>query len=210
MGLMGKNVMFTLRDRVTGEVFDAGLLLEMLSDYAKPRNRITRLIEEGEIVRIRRGLYIFGKHWRRGPIHRELLANLIYGPSYVSTYSALAFYGKIPERVESVTSTCMKRSKSFETPLGLFAYTSLSKTKYATGVDRLELTPGQFCLIASPEKALADLVAPIRDISTPEEMDIYLREDLRLDSVEALNQTRLHEIAKVYGNQRVDLLLEVT
>ena len=48
-------------------------------------------------MRIRKGLYAFGEPLRRAPISRELLANLIYGPSYISLDYALSYHGLIPE-----------------------------------------------------------------------------------------------------------------
>ena len=43
----------------------------------------------GGIVRVKKGLYVFGLDYRRGAWSREVLANLIYGPSYVSLDYAL-------------------------------------------------------------------------------------------------------------------------
>ena len=40
----------------------------------------------------------------KSPLSREVLANLIYGPSYISLEYGLQHYGLIPERVEIVTS----------------------------------------------------------------------------------------------------------
>jgi len=41
-----------LRREVTGEVFDYQVLTTALSDYSKPRDKITRLLASGAIVRI--------------------------------------------------------------------------------------------------------------------------------------------------------------
>jgi predicted transcriptional regulator of viral defense system len=65
-------------------------------------------------------LYIFGDEERRGPYSRELLANLMYGPTFISLESALAFYGLIPERVEAMLSVTTGRSREFDTPVGRF------------------------------------------------------------------------------------------
>ena len=91
------------------------------------------------------------------PISRELLANLIYGPSYISLDYALSYHGLIPERVETVTSVTLGRSRTFTTPYGMFSYRRLSQSRYAVGGLLAEHGDLSF-LIASPEKALADKV----------------------------------------------------
>ena len=70
-----------IRDKVDHEVFDYQVLLDVLAAYRKPRDRIARLVADGEIVRVKKGLYVFAAPFRRNPIVREQLANLIYGPS---------------------------------------------------------------------------------------------------------------------------------
>jgi predicted transcriptional regulator of viral defense system len=92
-----------IRAKIHGEIFDYQVLLDTLSGYRKPRDKITRLLAAGAIVRIKKGLYCFGDPFRKEPISREHLANLIYGPSYISIDYALSYYGLIPERVETIT-----------------------------------------------------------------------------------------------------------
>jgi len=78
-----------IRSHITREVFDYQVLLDALSEYRKPRDKITRLIAGGVIVRIKKGLYCFGEPFRRESIRREYVANLICGPSCVSLEYAL-------------------------------------------------------------------------------------------------------------------------
>jgi len=90
-----------IRRQIPTEEFDYQALSDCLKDYARPRDRISDLIKSGVIVRVKKGLYIFGSDYSRGPYSRELLANLMYGPSYVSLDYALGYYALIPERVEN-------------------------------------------------------------------------------------------------------------
>ena len=115
----------SLRHSVDSDVFDYQQLTDCLTDYAKPRDKIRAMLKAGEIIRVKKGLYVFGEGQRRRPWAREVLANLIYGPSYISLDYALSHYGFIPERVEVVTSVTAARSRRFETPLGLFTYRSM-------------------------------------------------------------------------------------
>ncbi|HSW71384.1 MAG TPA: hypothetical protein VLH77_05335 [Gammaproteobacteria bacterium] len=57
--------------------------------------------------------------------HPFELAQYIYGPSYISLESALSFHKLIPETVYTVTSTTVKRSREFQTPLGVYSFLHL-------------------------------------------------------------------------------------
>jgi hypothetical protein len=54
------NAIAQLRRNVGGEVFDYQVLLDALAGYRKPRDRITRLLASGAIIRVKKGLYCFG------------------------------------------------------------------------------------------------------------------------------------------------------
>ena len=72
--------MRSLRQKIGREEFDYPALMAAMSRYSNPRDRVTTLIRSGDIIRVKKGLYVFGEHFRRRPYSRELLANLIYGP----------------------------------------------------------------------------------------------------------------------------------
>jgi predicted transcriptional regulator of viral defense system len=77
--------------------------------------------------------------------------------SYVSLQSALAYYGMIPEYVPVTTSVTTKRPTHWETPIGIFSFRHI-QVDFFDG-DRLEnIGEGQQAFIASPEKALLDLI----------------------------------------------------
>ena len=152
-----------IRKLVPFEEFDYQILLQALSGYARPRGKITDLIRKRHIIRVKKGLYIFGKDHRKAPYSREVLANLIYGPSYISLEYALQYYGLIPECVEAFTSVTPGLSRKFYTPIGLFLYRKIPLEAFRTGMDRLEMADGRSFLIALPEKALADKVQSERD-----------------------------------------------
>ena len=111
-----------IRARIPAEIFDYQTLVDAAKELAYPRNKINDLLRQGVIVRVKKGLYVFGDRQRRHPYSKELLANLVYGPSYVSLDYALAYHGLIPERVEALTSVTPNRPRRFDTPVGLFTY----------------------------------------------------------------------------------------
>ncbi len=181
-----------------------------LADYARPRDRISDLLAKGVIVRVKKGLYVFGEKWRRQPYSREILANLLYGPSCVSLDYALHYHGLIPERAEAVTSVTPKRSRTFTTPVGLFPYHNVPQAGFAVGLGRVELADGRAFLIAAPEKALADKLREVRGLGlrTQKECLAYLVQDLRV--VEALlrdlDAGLLVDLSRAYRSHRVALL----
>ena len=68
---------------------------------------IKRALKKSEIIRIRRGLYCLAKKYERRPLNLFSIAQLIYGPSYVSLESALSYHGWVPEGVFMTTSVSM-------------------------------------------------------------------------------------------------------
>jgi hypothetical protein len=203
------SVIQALRQAVEHEIFDYQTLLAVLSGYARPRDKITAMLRRQEIVRVKKGLYLFGKAYRRRPYSRELLANLIYGPSYVSLEYALSYYGLIPERVQSVTSVCSGRARRFETPVGLFTYQAVPLAGFQGSVQRIELQDGRAFLMASPEKALAEKLRAERGtgFATQQEIERFLLDNLRVDpaALASLQTVRLRDIAEHYRSRRIRL-----
>ncbi len=195
------------------EEFDYQTLLDAVRGYARPRMKISGMLAKGDIVRVKKGLYILGESLHRGPFCRELLANLIYGPSYVSLEYALHYHGLTPERVESMTSVTCGRSRTFATPVGTFSYRMIPLEAFRIGMDRVELDDGRSFLIAIPEKALADRIVADRGagISTQKELHEYFFADLRIDpaNLRGLDPTRITEIARHYRSRRVKLLADL-
>ena len=99
---------------------DYRFVMDCLKNYASPLGKLSRILHSGDLIRVKKGLYVFGEPYRRGNLSMEMLANMIYGPSYVSLEWALSYYGLIPEKVEEITSVTMKRKKKYDTPIGRF------------------------------------------------------------------------------------------
>jgi hypothetical protein len=198
-----------IRDQVRFDLLDYQQLVSCLHGYAKPRDRITTLLADGGLIRLRKGLYVFGDRYRRAPIRRELVANMIYGPSYVSLDYALSHHGMVPERVEDVTSITTGENRRFITPIGVFTYRSLPPRRYAPGI----LWSGEGdtrYLMASPEKALVDKVWTDKRFSPANLRDFhaYLVDDLRLDErrLSTLDPERLAAITAAFASKKIDML----
>jgi hypothetical protein len=203
----------SVRERIAAEIFDYQTLIDALQGLAYPRNKINDLLKQRIIIRVKKGLYVFGDKYRRHPYSKELLANLVHGPSYVSLDYALAYHGLIPERVAALTSVTPNRTRRFSTPVGLFLYRQIPAPAYEEGVARVEGEHGQAFLIASPEKALADKVVSVRGaaIVSGAEMGRFLEEDLRIDAgaARALSAETFDDYAERYRSRRLRLLAAV-
>ena len=194
---------------------DAQTLLKLLADYKKPREAILRMVKNEELVRLKNGFYLISEKIMHGSsrvIPFEQVANLLYGPSYVSMEWALSFYGMIPERVHTVTSMTLGRNKEYHTSVGDFSYFTLSSKSYSIGITQKKSPDfiGVF-LIASPEKALADMVFKTCKNLDKDQLKDELLESKRIDRecFHGLNKDLLKDIAKSYRAKHVYYLADL-
>ena len=145
-------------------------------------DKICDLENKGTIIRLKRGLYIVSPAVSKKEISIELIANHLYGPSYVSRESALRFYSLIPERVYNTVSMTIKRRQRFRNYFGQFDYISCPVSYYSIGIRQVIREDYAF-LIASPEKALCDQIVytPNLQLRSARALQIYLEEDIRFD-----------------------------
>ena len=169
-------------------VFETGLLLAGPSDAAAARRQLSRWTRTGKVVKLRRGLYALAPPWRRRVPHPFIVANRIVPGSYVTGLAALAYAHAIPEFVPETTSATSGRPQVRRIPLGRFSYRHVREGMHF-GYRQLALGDGSEAFVATPEKALLDVVHwhPGGDGSA------YLRE-LRLD-YDVLDLDRLSEYA---------------
>ena len=173
-----------VRKHLPTSVFSHEILEDILTEKVSNINaKIAYMVNKGELIRLKKGLYTLGKDYQTTSIDTISLANMLYAPSYVSFDYALSYYGLIPERVYEVTSATMRMKKEFDTPLGRFTYKPVPLQAYALGVDWLydDINGGK--LIATSEKALCDKIRSDRGIGrmSQEKLRDYLEFDLRID-----------------------------
>lgn len=174
-------------------------LSSVFPDCANLAMKAKRLERDGSIIRLKKGLYVANPKISRIELSPFLLANHIYGPSYASMQSALRYYGLIPEAVFAVQSMTTGVAREYKNHLGLFSYTHVAPDYFSVGITMREESGVSF-LIASPEKALCDLMVytsklNIRFLSSLRE---YLEYDIRIDMDELpnFNTDILEECAK--------------
>jgi hypothetical protein len=159
------------------------ILYSLYGNLKFPENKIADLERKGIIIRIKRGLYVVSKQIHNQEISRELVANHLYGPSYIPFETALAIHGLIPEKVFAVRSATFKRAKRFENIVGNFEYITVPQNYYSIGISRQIIDDKYSYLLATPEKALCDLIiaTPNLRLQSVKAMQIYLEENLRID-----------------------------
>jgi len=198
-------MLLPLRNSALTEEFDYNFIKHFLHKYRNPRVKINDLLKKGAIVRVKKGLYVFGPELAREPYSKETLANLIYGPSYISLEYALSFYGLIPERVEVITSVTNKRKKYFNTPIGIFSYRYVNPSIYSYGITLYEIDNLHSILIATQEKALIDMLHFANKMTDVDQIEHYLFEDLRFDrdGLSGFSLRRVKKLAKLYGHNAI-------
>lgn len=167
----------------TGNIpFDLNVLASLFPETKFIGEKARRLEASGAIVRLKQGLYVASPEETGKALNRGLIANHLYGPSYVSLQTALRHYGLIPEQVHLTQSLTTKHSRNFETPAGNFDFNNCSKEYFPIGV-RMETEDGVTYLIATPEKALCDLINYSKGVNLRfmKDVALYLEEDIRFD-----------------------------
>ena len=138
-------------------VFETGLLMAGRGPEPGLPAQLSRWSASRKLFRLRRGLYSLAPPYRKVIPHPFLIANRLAPGSYVSGLSALAHANAIPEFVAEVTSCGPGRPRIRETPLGRFSFRYL-KPQLRGGYRLVDLGGGQRAFVASPEKAVLDLV----------------------------------------------------
>lgn len=161
-------------------IFDSGTLLVGPADAGDVARQLSRWVADGRLVRLRRGLYAFGG--AEAAIRRRLdpyeIANRLVPGSYVSLGSVLSRAGVIPEYVPVTTSVTTGRPGRRVTPLGAFVYRHV-RTSLFWGFETDTLPSGARAYVATPEKALIDLLYLRSDSADPRYLD-----ELRLQHLE--------------------------
>jgi len=177
-------------------IFESSFLLAGNVDPKLIRIQLSRWVKAGKIYQLRRGLYSIAPPYQRRQPHPFLVANHLQKASYVSLQSALSFYGLIPEVVNITTSVSTGRPERLETPLGTYEFRHI-KTELLFGYRMAELGE-QSALIATPEKALLDLIY----LQPGGDTTVYLKE-LRLQNTEKLNKDLLRNQSEKFNTPKL-------
>lgn len=178
-------------------IFTTGQVLARERSPADLRRQLDRWGKSGKVQQLRRGVYMLNSPYVKRPAHPFVAANALKRASYVSLQSALAHYGMIPEYVPVITSVTTGRPEELSTPLGRFQFRHVSRRLFY-GFREVEIAPGLPALLATPYKALIDLLylTPHSDNAD------YLRE-LRVTKPVAFDEQLLARAAEESQSSKV-------
>ncbi len=178
-------------------LFHSGMVASGDVDPVDIGKQLSRWVDAGKLIQLRRGLYALADQYRKSPLHPFVVANRLKRASYVSLQSALAYNALIPEYVPSVTSVTTGRPGTHDTPVGVFLYRHI-KTSLFSDYSLINVGGGQSAFVARPEKALLDLLY----LTAGSDNMGYIRE-LRLQNVESLDMDVLFDRAAASGSGKL-------
>ncbi len=170
---------------------------------------VNRATKAGDLLRLKRGVYILADRYRTHPCHPFAQAQAFVPGSYISFETALAFHGWIPEMVFTTASVLPGRKMRFfeDKKTGVYSFHPLATRpgSFLELVSRLQID-GQIMLVAKPFRALMDLIC-LRKV---EWKGIeWLQEGLRIDLslLDNITSEDIQTLQRVYKHKRIKSFL---
>jgi len=183
-------------------IIHSSLLLPFYGSAQQAQRQLSDWARAGKLLQLRRGVYAFSPPYKNEQPHCYHIANLLMRPSYISLQSALSYYDLIPEHVASVTSVTTGRPQNVSNEFGRFMYRHIQPRLFY-GFRHWRVSDQQYAFLASPEKALLDLI-----YLTPNGDDeAYLRA-LRLQNLDILNTNVLQKLVEEAQMPKLDRALK--
>ncbi|MCB0308228.1 MAG: hypothetical protein KDD48_02560 [Bdellovibrionales bacterium] len=190
-----------IQQRIPKDVFrDEEIeLLQPDASNASRRNKLSREVSKGNLMRLMRGVYVLAKKHQRFGVHPFEVAQHLSFPSYISLESALSYYHLIPEGVQTTTSVTLTRSKTISTPVGIYSFSRLPLHLFREGFFQKNDGQHKF-LIANPLKAILDYVyIKKKEYRTLQDLE----GDLRLDL------PTLRSLLRTFGNKEIHGYIDI-
>ncbi len=186
-------------------VYTTNMLLEKYINYSNPYDKIRRECLEGNLIKLKRGLYDDDK-----TIPPYMRSGYIYGPSYISFEFALSFFELIPEYVPNVTCASFRKNKKkrYDTDICSYIYRDVPAKVFPLSVIP-HIEKGYSYLMATPEKALCDELYTVKQVHNFDDFTALLLEDLRVDmgALREVNWDSVKDLAPLYERSNTDYLL---
>lgn len=167
---------------------------------------VKRAVRAGYLKRLKRDFYLIRNIANKPMLNTFELAQLIYGPSYISLESALSYHGWIPEKVTVTTSATIKQTKSFNTPIGVFSFEKTPNKSFKLGVTYIKEYDSSF-LMAKPWKAIADMLYRQKKLwQTLNDLMVDLR--IEEETIQKSELDLLAELSSVYPHNSTKRTLQ--
>lgn len=180
------------------------LLISELPGYVNPKAKIGRMVDDGLLFPIIRGLY---EDNNKTPSH--YLAGSIYGPSYISFEFALSWYGLIPRNNRTVTCAAYgkRKEKKHETMFGTFTYRDIPKKVFPKEL-AVYCENGYSFVMATPEKAFCDELYKLPPAANLKELKTLMFEEIGIGKrkINRLDPHVIYQIADLYCCKNLYLL----
>ncbi len=186
-----------------GGLFDESVVQNLFPgrSYGARKLLVHRATKHGEVARLKPGLYCLAKEYRRTHPHPFVLAAVLHSPSHISLESALSYHGLIPEAVFQVCSVTSFRSRSFKTDLGHFWFHRVPTDQPRAGVRVVKVDREGWAFIASPIRAIADLVYLRKEIRWTHHGISFLTQSMRIEE-EDLRLMPIQDFEEVHDSLR--------
>ena len=195
-----------LRLSPPGGLFDETAVRNLLDDRSEAARKVLvhRAVSAGEIIRLRPGLFLLAPEFRKTHPHPFVVAAMLHSPSHVSLESALSHHGLIPEAVFQVGSVTSARSRTFHTPVGVFSFVRVPASDPRAGVQALKVDGRSWAFVATPLRAIADLIYTRRDVNWAKDGFAFLTESMRIerDDLEKISFESLDEVCESLRSRR--------
>ena len=179
------------------DVFESNLVLPFYASPQQAHRQLSDWTRANKLLQLRRGLYAFPPPYAGERPTSYQIANQLVRPSYISLQSALSYYGLIPEHVASVTSVTTGRPITLKNDFGRFMFRHI-KTNFFFGFQYQQISNTQSAFIATPEKALLDLI-----YLTPDGDNKAYIQELRLQNLEIINLERLSQFIETANQPKL-------
>jgi hypothetical protein len=194
-----------------GRVLNEHQLARLVEGTPQRRyNLVNRALRSGELVRLRRGLYLVAADVSGSWPHPFVVAESLSPGAYVSLFSALSYHGWVPESVPvtQCITPHVRRSEVSSAEMGEFRFYPLAIRHgyFLEGVERLVLA-GSPALVASPLRALLDDFC----LRKREWTNIgQLTEDLRIEEamLRSIDRLELERLRPVYKHRRMQRAID--
>jgi predicted transcriptional regulator of viral defense system len=186
-----------------GGLFDDSVVRNLFPDASEGAKKLLvhRALKHGEVLRLKPGLYCLAPEYRKSDAHPFVVAAVLHSPSHVSLESALAYHGLIPEAVYTVSSVTSLRSRVFDTPLGRFSFQRVPAVNPRAGVEAIEVARDSWAFVATPPRAIADLIYLRKNVYWESDGLAFLTESMRIEE-EDLAEITTEEFEEVLAGMR--------
>jgi hypothetical protein len=200
-----------IQQKIKSDLVSIELLEDLLPEKSSDAKKalLKRSCQKGELIHLKSGLYMIPQEQQKFGVSPFTVANYMVKPSYISLESALSFYDLIPEAVYTTTSVTLARSKSIDSPLGIFSFSHLKLEHFNFGFYQHQEGTTSF-LLATPLKALIDFI----NLKNKNYQNIsQMAEDLRLDwdsfiqYKEFVNKKKISELKNIFKTHRLKKIL---